>query len=86
MDFQITAEDVKEALDRGEKLTLVDVREPWEYQTARLEGAELIPMGVIMLTASIDQANTFTRFDFQLSRAKASPAGTSNAMAGKMNT
>ena len=25
----------------------MDVREPWEYQTARLEGAELVPMGEI---------------------------------------
>jgi rhodanese-related sulfurtransferase len=45
MDFQITAEDVKEALDRGEKLTLVDVREPWEFELSHLEGAKLIPMG-----------------------------------------
>ena len=45
MDFQITAEDVKEALDRGEKLTLVDVREPWEFEVSHLEGAKLIPMG-----------------------------------------
>jgi rhodanese-related sulfurtransferase len=45
MDFQITAEDVKEALDRGEKLTLVDVREPWEFEVSHLEGAKLIPVG-----------------------------------------
>ena len=45
MDFQIAAEDVKLALDHGEKLTLLDVREPWEFEVARLEGATLSPMG-----------------------------------------
>ena len=24
---------------------LLDVREPWEYQTARIEGSQLVPMG-----------------------------------------
>jgi rhodanese-related sulfurtransferase len=45
MEFQITAEEVKAALDRGEKLTLLDVREPWETEISRLHGAKLIPMG-----------------------------------------
>ena len=45
MDFQISTEDVKTALDRGDKLTLIDVREPWEVEISRLEGARLIPMG-----------------------------------------
>jgi rhodanese-related sulfurtransferase len=26
---------------------LLDVREPWEYQLARIEGSELVPMGEI---------------------------------------
>jgi rhodanese-related sulfurtransferase len=47
MDYEITAEDVKAAVDRKEPVTLIDVREPWEYQTARIEGATLIPMGEI---------------------------------------
>ncbi len=46
-DYEITAEDVKAAVDRKEPVTLIDVREPWEYQTARIEGATLIPMGEI---------------------------------------
>lgn len=45
MGFQITAEDVKTALERKEKLTLVDVREPWEYALSRIEGARFMPMG-----------------------------------------
>jgi rhodanese-related sulfurtransferase len=46
-DLEITPQEVKSRLDRGDKLLLVDVREPWEHATCRIEGAELIPMGTI---------------------------------------
>jgi len=36
---------VKARLDRGEKLVLIDVREPWEHQVCKIEGATLIPLG-----------------------------------------
>jgi rhodanese-related sulfurtransferase len=42
--MEITPREVKRRLDAGEQLRLIDVREPREYQTARLDGAELIPM------------------------------------------
>ncbi len=45
MDYEITPEDVKSIKDRNEAFALLDVREPWEYETARIEGAELMPMG-----------------------------------------
>ena len=45
MDYEITAEEVKAKLDAGENFTLIDVREPWEFETARIDGAKLIPMG-----------------------------------------
>jgi rhodanese-related sulfurtransferase len=47
MDFEISAGQVKALQKRGETFTLLDVREPWEYETARLEGAKHIPMGDI---------------------------------------
>jgi len=47
MDYEITPEDVKIAADRGDSFHLVDVREPWEFETALIEGATLIPMGDI---------------------------------------
>jgi rhodanese-related sulfurtransferase len=47
MDYEITPEAVQAEFDSGEHFTLLDVREPWEYQTARIEGAKLIPMGDI---------------------------------------
>jgi rhodanese-related sulfurtransferase len=45
MDLEISPEEVRQLRDREEEFTLVDVREPWENQTARIEGATLIPMG-----------------------------------------
>ena len=45
MDYEITPEEVKAKLDAGEPFTLLDVREPWEFETARIEGAKLMPMG-----------------------------------------
>jgi rhodanese-related sulfurtransferase len=43
-NFEIVPSDVKRRLDSGEPLLLVDVREPWEHQTAHIEGARLIPL------------------------------------------
>jgi rhodanese-related sulfurtransferase len=44
-EIQISPLDVKTRMDRGEKLVLVDVREPWEYELCRIEGAKLMPLG-----------------------------------------
>ena len=46
-DLEISAREVKERLDRGEQLLLVDVREPHEYELCHIEGAVWIPMGLI---------------------------------------
>jgi rhodanese-related sulfurtransferase len=45
MDYEISAEDVKGKIDAGEEFVLLDVREPWEFEAAHMEGAKLIPMG-----------------------------------------
>jgi rhodanese-related sulfurtransferase len=42
--MEITPQEVQKRLSGGEKLRLIDVREPFELQQARIEGAELIPM------------------------------------------
>ena len=39
--------EVKARLDAGEKLRMIDVREPFEFELARIEGAELIPMNTV---------------------------------------
>jgi len=46
-DLEIMPREVKQRLDRGEKLLLVDVREPHEHAVCRIEGAVLLPMGSI---------------------------------------
>ena len=47
MGFTITVQELKQKLDRGEKVVLIDVREPWEYNIAKIEGAQLIPLGTL---------------------------------------
>jgi len=40
----ITASGLKGRLDAGDKPVLLDVREPWEFDLARIDGSRLIPM------------------------------------------
>lgn len=47
MEFEITAEELKRKLDARAKLMLLDVREPWEFEVARIAGAKLIPMNEV---------------------------------------
>lgn len=47
MSFTITPTELKARLDKGEKLVLVDVREPWEYAIAKLEGSVLVPLATL---------------------------------------
>ncbi len=44
LPLEISAPEVKRRLDLGEKLHLIDVREPQEHAIARIEGADLVPM------------------------------------------
>lgn len=39
--------ELKAQIDRGRKIVLLDVREPFEYQICHLDGAKLIPLGVL---------------------------------------
>jgi rhodanese-related sulfurtransferase len=43
----ITVEELKVKCDAKENFRLIDVREPSEHRTARIEGAELCPLGQI---------------------------------------
>ncbi|HEY9282739.1 MAG TPA: rhodanese-like domain-containing protein [Pyrinomonadaceae bacterium] len=45
---EITATELKQRLERGDDLQIIDVREPKEYDAARLEGARLIPLGQVV--------------------------------------
>jgi adenylyltransferase/sulfurtransferase len=41
----IDAVELKQKIDRGDKFVLLDVREPHEYQIAKIPGSILIPLG-----------------------------------------
>ncbi len=41
----ISPRELKERLDSGIALLLLDVREDWEFETSRIEGSRHVPMG-----------------------------------------
>ena len=57
---ELTATELKARLDRGDRLTIIDVREPFEWEIGNLEahGARLIPLGQLPQRAGeIDPAD-----------------------------
>jgi rhodanese-related sulfurtransferase len=50
LTLEISPVDVKRRLNAGEKLHLIDVREPHEYQQAHIEGSRLVPMRSVPAT------------------------------------
>ncbi len=46
-NFDITPEELKTRLDKGDKLFILDVREPAEYAVCKLHGSTLIPLGEV---------------------------------------
>jgi sulfur-carrier protein adenylyltransferase/sulfurtransferase len=49
---EITATELKERMDAGEDIQLIDVRQPDEFAFAKIEGAKLIPLGELMSRVS----------------------------------
>jgi len=47
MDYEITPEQLKTLRDTEESVTVLDVREPWEYDVAKIAGSKHIAMGDI---------------------------------------
>lgn len=45
--LEITPKDVATRLKSGERLVLLDVREPQEFAICRIEGSELVPMNTV---------------------------------------
>lgn len=43
-NIEIAPREVKDLLAQGQKIFFVDVREKWEHDTSRIEGATLIPV------------------------------------------
>jgi rhodanese-related sulfurtransferase len=51
---QTDVDEVKRAIDSGEEITIVDVREPAEYDEGHLPGATHVPRGLLEYRASTD--------------------------------
>ena len=47
LEFEIVPEALDDLRKQKSSLVLLDVREPWECQIARIEGSKHIPMGEI---------------------------------------
>lgn len=47
MGYTISPRELKTRLDKGDKLVLLDVREQWEYDLAKLTGSILVPLGTL---------------------------------------
>jgi len=47
MGFTISPKELKTRLDKGDQLVLLDVREQWEYDLAKLTGSILVPLGTL---------------------------------------
>jgi rhodanese-related sulfurtransferase len=62
-NIEIAPREVQDLLARGAKIFFVDVREKWEYETARIEGTTLIPMREIPANlARLDEADEVVLF------------------------
>jgi adenylyltransferase/sulfurtransferase len=46
-EFEISATEVKQKMDRGDDFVLIDVREPHEWEICSIPGARLIPKGTV---------------------------------------
>lgn len=56
----LSPKELAERIERGDELTVVDVREPWELERASLHGALSIPLGEIPDAAeSLDKSREY---------------------------
>lgn len=61
LPLETTPREVRQRMEAGEAIRLIDVREPGEFALTRISGAELIPMGTVPsriehLDANADEA------------------------------
>jgi adenylyltransferase/sulfurtransferase len=58
MGYTITPSELKSRLDKGDKLVLLDVRDQWEFDLAKVKGSTLIPLTT--LPQALDKLNRDT--------------------------
>ncbi len=83
---EITVTELKRRLDRGDDIQIIDVREPNEYEIARLPGTKLIPLAqVVNRMAEIDPGReTVVHCKAGVRSAKAIAALVSAAFPGRL--
>lgn len=83
---EISATELKQKLDAGEDIQLIDVRQPDEYAFAKIEGAKLIPLGEILqrMDELDDSKETVVQCKMGGRSAQAINALTSAGFKGKM--
>lgn len=59
--FDVSVAELKARLDAKEDLLLLDCRNPDEWETARIEGAQLLPMGELVQRADAAQEPAYRR-------------------------
>jgi rhodanese-related sulfurtransferase len=47
MNYEIAVEELKSLLEAESDVVVLDVREPWEFETAKIANSQHIPMGDI---------------------------------------
>lgn len=49
LNYELSAGELRDLMvpEQPEKLVLLDVREPWEFEEARIEGSLLMPLGEV---------------------------------------
>ena len=47
MDYEISVAELKAIRDGATEFTLLDVREPWEFEVARIADSKHMPMGEV---------------------------------------
>lgn len=53
LDHEISPAETAELI-RKKETRLIDVREPWEFETARIDGSVLMPMGDVPARAHLE--------------------------------
>lgn len=69
---EITATDLKNEMESGKDIQLIDVRQPDEHAFARIEGSKLIPLGEIVHRMSEIDENRETVIHCKMGRRSAS--------------
>ena len=55
-ELEVSPKELKEEIDNGRDVVVLDVREPFEYEIAHLNNAKLIPLG--QLAAHVNELDT----------------------------